>query len=121
MAQSQQVVSTDYPFLQVRVEIRGQRVEELALTDTGFEGAAAVPENWADETLGDPEVFVPLQMADGSVSYAPVFVGSVEIVGFSPIADIPITVLGNEYMLGRDVIDLYAVTFDHGKRVVVEP
>ena len=93
MAQSQQVVSTDYPFLQVRVEIRGQRVEELALTDTGFEGAAAVPENWADETLGDPEVFrFHSRWLTGAFSYAPVFVGSVEIVGFSPIADIPITV-----------------------------
>lgn len=121
MAQSQQVVSTDYPFLRVRVGIRGRRAEALALIDTGFEGAAVAPEDWADETLSDPEGFAPLQMADGSVSYAPLYVGSVEVMGLAPIDDIPITILGNEYMLGRDVIDLYAVTFDHGKRVVVEP
>ncbi|MDP6495388.1 MAG: hypothetical protein QGI09_08240 [Dehalococcoidia bacterium] len=121
MAQPRQIISADYPFLRVRVGIGGQRTEALALIDTGFDGAVAVPEGWLDGTRNDPEGFVPLQMADGSISYAPVFVGIVEIIGFPALTGTPITVLGVEYMLGREVIDLYRVTLDHGTRVIVEP
>ena len=32
-----------------------------------------------------------------------------------------ITVLGDEYILGREILDLFEVTLDHGERVIVRP
>jgi predicted aspartyl protease len=118
MAQHNQVISTIYPFLQIRVEVRGWRQETLALIDTGFDGALAVPSSVLN-LLGDPDASTDWELADGSTSEAPSYYGGVEIVGFSFIPDLTIVVLDDEYLLGREILDMFEVTFDHGRRVIV--
>jgi hypothetical protein len=59
-------------------------------------------------------------MADGSVSIAEAYFGTVEIFGINEPIPARILALGNEFLLGRRVLDLYKVTFDRGQRVVVE-
>ena len=56
---------------------------------------------------------------DGSTIDAPVYFGLVEVVGLPPMRA-AITVLGNEYILGRNVLDRYKLTLDHGREVLVE-
>jgi hypothetical protein len=59
-------------------------------------------------------------MADGSVSIAGAYFGTVEIFGINEPITARILALGNEFLLGRRVLDRYKVTFDRGQRVVVE-
>jgi len=57
-------------------------------------------------------------LADGSVVDVPVFLGAVEIVG---LTSLPATIvaLGDDYLLGRGILDHFKVVFDHGQRVVI--
>ena len=119
MAFAQSIVSTAYPFLRVRVTMSGEPHEALALVDTGFEGAVVVPDALLDSEGTAPVARGHWQLADGSIIDAPLFLGMVEVVGF-PSAPATITVLGEEYILGRGVIDRFRVTLDHGERIIVE-
>ena len=119
MAQSRQVTSDIYPFLTIRLDLRGRRHETSGLLDTGFSGDLAIPTGFFDGDFGLPDGRIDWELADGSTIDAPVYLGSVEIAGFPPVPA-AITVLGDEYILGRGVIDRYKVTFDHGQRLIVE-
>ena len=117
----QRLVSTSYPFLSIRFEVRGQRGEGLALLDTGFDGDLVIPNFWLARRLGFADGRSSWELADDSVIDAPVYLGVLEIVGLASIPDMAITILGNEYILGRGILDLFEVTFDHGQRVIVRP
>ena len=115
------ITSTTYPYLPIGVAIRGQQRDGLlALLDTGFTGHLAIPPSFLNGSLGLPDTVVDWELADGSIIHAPVYFGTVEIVG---LARVPaaITMVGNEYVLGRGILDRFRVTFDHGQQVVVEP
>jgi len=99
--------------------LRGQNSGASALIDTGFTGDLVIPTRALNDTVGLPDARIDWQLADGSVVDAPVYLGTIEVVGIPPIA-VAITTLGNEYILGRGVIDRYRVTFDRGQRIIVE-
>ncbi len=121
MAQSQPIISTNYPYLPIRVEIRGQIEEILALIDTGYTGNLIVPTDWLDRDLGLPDGRSSIELGDGSVvPGAPLYLGILEMPGLFS-ARVRITVLGNEYVLGRRVLDRFEITLDHGQRVIVRP
>ncbi len=42
-------------------------------------------------------------------------------VGPEELADIHITAMGDEPIIGRGIISQFTVTLDHGQRIVVEP
>ena len=44
MAEDRSVTSTDYPYLPIRLEVRGVQFEDRALLDTGFTGELIIPE-----------------------------------------------------------------------------
>ena len=119
MASSRRVISTSYPFLFIRVEIRGQQQDGLALLDTGFTGELVVPTRSLGQSIGLPEEHTDWELADGSIVDAPVYLGSLEIVGLPPSFAVAVTPLGNEYVLGRGVLDRFEVIFDRGERVIV--
>jgi predicted aspartyl protease len=103
MAKRPQVTSSRYPYLSIRVTIRGHSSDEqLALIDTGFSGYLAMPATFFNGDLGLPDTRFEWELADGSTIDAPVYFGSVEIIGL-PAVRAAITVLGNEYILGRGV------------------
>lgn len=120
MAQPLQVTSSDYPYLPVRVTIRGRSSEDLALIDTGFTGYLAIPATFFNGNLGLPDTRFEWELADGSTIDTPIYFGLVEIVGL-PAVRAAVAVLGDEYIVGRNVLDYYKLTLDHGQRVVVEP
>jgi predicted aspartyl protease len=120
MARSQQVTSDEYPYLPVRFGTRNQVVEEAALLDTGFTGSLAIPATWRNR-LGRPDGWGRWRLADGSIIHAPVYLGSVEIIGLPEVRAATIVVVGDEYILGRRILDRYEITLDHGQRVIVSP
>jgi hypothetical protein len=79
-----------------------------------------MPATFFNGDLGLPDTRFEWELADGSTIDAPVYFGSVEIIGL-PAVRAAITVLGNEYILGRGVLDRYKLTLDHGQQVVVDP
>ena len=121
MAQFQPVISTSYPYLDVRVQIGDWHEDALALVDTGFTGNLVVPEDRITEELGLPYTRANWRVADGGVVSAPVYLGDVEILDASPSPSVYITFLGNQYILGRGILDRFRIIFDHGERVIVEP
>lgn len=113
------VISTIYPRLPIRITIHSHKIgKTLALLDTGFTGHLAIPTSILNGDLGLPDTRVDWELADGKKIDAPLYFGNVEIVGFDSIPA-AITILGNEYIIGRGILDRYAITFDHGEKVVV--
>ncbi len=121
MAERHEVISTDYPYLLIRVEVQGASEEARALIDTGYTGSVIVPDTWQGQGLGLPDGQTAVQVGDGRVILAPVYVGTLAINGFPPIRGVAVTVLGDEYILGRRILDRYEITLDHGQRVIVRP
>jgi predicted aspartyl protease len=122
MAQDQLVSSPGpYPYLAIRVEIRGVRFEGLALLDTGYTGELAIPESALTEGIGDPIDETNIHVADNRIVHSPTYLGQLDIPGLSEIPGVVVNVLGDEYILGLGILDLFEVTFDHGQRVIVRP
>ena len=116
------VVSSDAPYVDIRVLINGAEEKVKALLDTGYTGELIIPKDFivpgspvgrhhADITLGD----------DTTIVHAPLYLGELEIIGLPPIRAVAISIIGDEYVIGRGILDEFEVTFDHGKRVVVKP
>ena len=120
MASVRRIVSDRYPYLPIRVNVRRWEIEAYALIDTGFTGSLAVPSELLNQTTEMPDSRVRWALADASIIDAPIYLGDVEIVGFTPIPGISITFLGEEFVLGRGIIDRFRVTLDYGRRVIVE-
>ena len=91
MAQFQPVISSRYPYLDMRVEIRGWQDDDYALIDTGFTGNLVVPTRLLSDELGLPDGHIRWRLADGRIVDAPVYMGNVEIFGLPSISDISIT------------------------------
>ncbi len=119
MASSPSVTSEEYPYLQIRFGVQAHSDENTALVDTGFTGHLAIPTSW-EARLGRPDGYSRWMLADGTFVHAPVYLGRVEIIGLSPSAA-TIVVVGDEYILGRRILDRFEITLDHGRRVIVRP
>ncbi len=120
MANPNQVVSTDYPYLPPKLEVQGQSEETLALLDTGYTESLIIPAS-RQQSLGAPDGGTALEVGDGRIVHAPVYLGIVEIPGFAPIYGVAVTLLGDEFIIGRRILDRYEITLDHGQRVIVRP
>ena len=108
-------ISANYPYLSVRLAIGDWQFDAQVLMDTGFEGSLVIPNSAMSLGLGDPDASSSWLLADGSTVETPVYLGAIEILGLPEIPDVVIAVLGDDYILGRRVIDRYEVTLDHGQ------
>jgi hypothetical protein len=113
------VTSQRYPYLEVTWRVRHIERDDWAYADTGFEGAFIVPDIYED-LFGQEDVLSFVQTADGQGHQVAAFVGEVTIIGINEPIPARILALGNEFLLGRRVLDRYKVTFDRGLQVVVE-
>ncbi len=110
------VESRDYPFLPITFSVRNVRENIPAFVDTGFDGFLVLPDTYLPR-LGLPDLAGSWTLADGSTVAAPEFRGTVRIVGLEQLVQAQITCLGTEVILGRAVVDRFAITFDHGHRI----
>lgn len=113
------LTSTHYPYLPVRIGVGEVQGEVMSLVDTGFSAEVIVPDGF----LGpDAEVqgYANLEVADRRTIRAPVYLGVLDIMPVSAGMEVAVIQMGSMHVLGRGVIDLFKVTFDHGQRIVVE-
>ncbi|MSQ14649.1 MAG: hypothetical protein EXR50_02130 [Dehalococcoidia bacterium] len=120
MAEQPLFISTEYPYLPISITIGAFQTEALAYLDTGFDGFLAIPEELGSR-LPLPEQMQRVGLASGDTVLAPVYLGSVQVAGDAQQSPSRIVLLGDEYLLGRRIIDRFRVTFDHGRQVLVEP
>ncbi|MFN4180604.1 MAG: hypothetical protein ACK4I8_09855 [Armatimonadota bacterium] len=114
------VVSERFPFAEVEWEVREQRSIALAFIDTGFDGFLMLPTNWMRQ-LGTPDRIDWWQLADGSFVAAPTYFGTTRFVGTEEFLPCDIIVMGNEVIVGLDLVRHYLVTLERGQRVIIEP
>lgn len=113
------LVSELFPYVSVRLEIRGSSFEFEALLDTGFQGDIVIPEQFqpSDEA---PDGTLRWQLLGGRAIFAAYYRGVAGLEGFD-MRPAYITVLGDEPIVGVGLFRDLAVLLDHGRRVVVDP
>jgi len=112
------VISTDYPYLRVRFQVGSQADAVLAYIDTGFDGYLVVPAE-EGKKLGPGDYISRWEMADSSFALAEEYLGTVWIEGIREGIPARITCLGDEFFVGRGIVDQFQVVFDHGKRIQI--
>jgi predicted aspartyl protease len=115
------VISDRPPRIPIRLIIEGQpgALDLDALIDTGFDGQVLLPSVLISPAVAALGVF-DWRLADGSGVRTPLFTGDLYI-GNLAAGPVIIAVLGNEILIGRGVTERFTVTFDHDRRVIVEP
>lgn len=117
---TQQTVSSQFPYLPIHIYLGGAITYEVeALLDTGFDGAVLLPSDFLFDAVPDIEEDT-YELADGSEVTVRSYPIVVEIDGFDPI-EVSASPLGDEPIIGVEVIRHFSVTLDHGRRVIVEP
>ena len=117
---SRRVTSADFPFLPIRITVRGWTSGALALLDTGFSGDLVIPENVLPENIGAPDYPMLYRVADDRITSTGLFYGSLQITGLPAIPGVSIGVLGSKYIIGLGIIERYTVTLDRGEQVIIE-
>ena len=120
----QAVTSSRYPYLSVHVEIFIQKtiVFEFDIepkVDTGFDGGLTVSRGVIPDSI-PPFGTSEWKLADETEIQTPAYIARVTIGSLAPVATLVI-VLGDDPLLGRDVIDHFSLHFNHGNQVIVEP
>lgn len=113
-------VSERFPFVEVAWEVRDQRSNAFTFLDSGFDGFLMLSANWLGQ-LGTSDRVDWWQLADGSSVAAPTYFRTVRIVGLDNVIRCSISVIGNEVIVGLDLVRHYLVTLERGQRVIVEP
>ena len=116
---TQRQLSSRFPYLTIRIQVGGMTYEGEALLDTGFSGRVILPREYLPNEIFAIETNTFI-LADGSEIPAPTYLGRVELGEFGPI-ETTVSGLGNEPIIGVQVIRHFSVILDHGKRVLVEP
>lgn len=112
------ISSADYPYLRIRLQVRSHMDTVSAYIDTGFDGYLAVPAEHGKK-LGPGDYVSRWEMADNSFALAKEYLGMVWIDGIQKEIFARITCLGDEFLLGRGIIDQFRVVFDHGNHIQV--
>lgn len=106
-----------YPYLQVRCRIAAREFDASALVDTGFDGGLVIPVS-RRRGLPEPPREVIVRLGDGSVSRTAEFVGTV-LLGNRQM-QVTVLFLGDEYLIGRQIVDQLRLCFHHGDYLEIE-
>lgn len=116
------LTSSRFPYIPIQVRIRGKERRDWALVDTGFAGTLIVPDSWMSVDVGNPDGQGRWRVADGRVALTPTYVGELSLGdGFAHFAPIRCDVLGDYYIIGREIVALFDIRLDHGTRLVISP
>lgn len=118
MAQDKILTSNRFPYLPIKVKVSQRKLTVEALIDTGFDGEFILP----PQLITDGKLsmqFVECKLADNSIVRVPTYMGSIKI-GSKHLDKILIIVMGDEPIVGREIIKHFKVILDHGRKVIVE-
>ena len=113
------LTSSRFPYIQITLQVLDRSLKVETLIDTGFDGDVTLPPKMILNGKS-PRGYLPWTLASGAKINAPYFLGKIKIGKFKA-TDVLITALGDEPLIGRGVTDKFKVTFDHGRKVIVEP
>ena len=96
----------------------------MALLDTGYTGEViipwdAVPAN-VQEITGTPQNFIDVQVGDNRIVPTVQYPGLLEIVGLPGTIRVSVTVIGEEYIIGVGILELFTATLVRGEQVIIE-
>ena len=114
------MTSAPYPSLPIRCDIQGVTREVDAIIDTGFDGYLVVPEALIG-ALPEPSRRRRYRTASGEPVIVVEYDGTVELSAQPLLVEANIIALGDEYLIGIELLNHFRVTLDHGQRVIVEP
>ncbi len=108
---------TPYPYLRVRRRVHERDFDVLGFVDTGYDGGLVIPES---EQIGLPEsaAIIPIQLGDGTRMRIGEYVGTLVLEGRQ--LKVTVLFLGNEYLIGREVVDQLRLCFHRGEYLEVE-
>jgi predicted aspartyl protease len=116
---NERLESARFPYLPIRVELRGRSYDLEALVDTGFDGEVTVPLS----TIGNgapADYDAGARLADGSRVSVPAYEAEVRIGRYGPFP-VAVLALGDEPSVGLGITNRFRLIFDHGERVTLEP
>ena len=113
--------SSNFPYLPAHIQIGISKIslDVEALVDTGFGGGIAIPKNIVDLSHL-PYMTTHWILADGTEILAKAYLGYAQIGNFDPI-NCTIALLGDEPLIGREVINSFKIILDHGRKIILEP
>lgn len=118
MAKSKKVESLQFPYLPIEVTFKQNKHIIKALLDTGFDGYLVLPPGLI--TNGEaPDLYESCKLADNSIIRVPIFIGSAKL-GSRKLNNITFLIMGDEPIIGREVIKHFKITLDHGRKIVLE-
>ncbi len=118
MAKNKIVTSSRFPYLPIKVSTAKKDFELEALLDTGYDGGVIVP----PKLITNGEVskwLVDCKLADNSIVEVSAYLGSVRL-GSKKLNDITVLIMGDEPIIGREVMKHFKVTLDHGRKIILE-
>lgn len=106
-----------FPYVQFALQVGQHSFDGEALIDTGFDGGFAMPP-FLLQDVGPPDGHAVWQPVVGPPVVAQTYHATFQIdaLGSFPVT---VTALGDEILVGLQVISHFAVTLDHGRRVLV--
>lgn len=118
MEKSKKVIFLNFPYLPIKIVVNENTYKVEALLDTGFDGNIILPPNlFFNGKL--PKRFVDCKLADNSIIEVPIYVGFVEL-GDKKLNNITVLIMGDEPIIGREVIKHFKITLDHGRKILLE-
>jgi hypothetical protein len=113
------LTNSRFPYLPIRIDLRGRTYQLEALLDTGFNGHAALPV----QLIPCPEArdgHMPGELADSSVVRFAYYRGTVTGGDLGSFPSL-IVGMGDEPVLGRAISNRFRIVLDHGQQIIVEP
>ena len=112
------MTSFRFPYVRFTLQVGGHSFDGEALIDTGFDGGFAVPPRLLQD-VGTPDGYALWEPVVGSPVLAATYRATFQIDALGPFP-VTVTTLGDEILVGLEVITRFLVTLDHGQRVVVD-
>lgn len=115
------VTSVHIPYVPISVEIPevGLKADFTALLDTGFNADIVVPGSAVSDDV--PALLqADVRLADGSRITLPMYLGTVRI-GDTTIGLVSVMVMGDEAVVGLNIIMRFQLIIDHDRLLSMEP
>ncbi|MCX6023580.1 MAG: hypothetical protein NTZ05_17970 [Chloroflexi bacterium] len=114
---TQPLVSERFPFLPVVIRVHQMEFRFYARIDTGFTGGATLPQRLLPDEL-TPDEYGDWVLANETEMRIPTYDGTVQVGNFHE-APVRVIGVGDEVLIGIEVLRHFAVLLDHGQRVIV--